>query len=53
MLKLVDSADPKPLDLQLVLENYATREIREMKDWLIRLPRIRLHFAPNNSLTGV
>lgn len=48
-LKLIDAAVPKDMDLLLVLDNYATRKTPKVKEWLIRHPRLHLHFTPTNS----
>jgi transposase len=48
-LKLIDGAVPKDLDLHLVLDNYATRKTPEIKAWLLKHPRFRLHFTPTSS----
>ncbi len=34
------------LDVHLVLDNYATHKIPEIKRWLLRHPRFHLHFTP-------
>jgi transposase len=48
-LKLIDAAVPKDLDLHLVLDSYATHKTPEVKAWLLRHPRFRLHFTPTSS----
>jgi transposase len=48
-LKLIDAAVPKDLDLHLILDNYATHKTPEVKKWLLRHPRFRLHFTPTSS----
>jgi transposase len=49
VLKLIDAAVPKGLDLHLVLDNYAAHKTPAIKDWLVRHPRFRLHFTPTSS----
>jgi transposase len=48
-LKLIDAAVPQELNLQLVLDNYATHKTPKVKEWLIRHPRFHLHFTPTSS----
>jgi transposase len=48
-LKLIDDAVPKGLDLHLVLDNYATHKTPEIRKWLLRHPRFRLHVTPASS----
>jgi transposase len=48
-LKLIDGAVPKDLDLHLVLDNYATHKTPEIQKWLLRHPRVHLHFTPTSS----
>jgi hypothetical protein len=48
-LKVIDAAVPEDLDLQLVLDNYATHKTAAIKDWLLKHPRFRLHFTPASS----
>jgi transposase len=48
-LKVIDKAVPKDLDLHLVLDNYATHKTPEIKAWLLKHPRFRLHFTPTSS----
>jgi transposase len=48
-LKLIDDAVPKDLDLHLVLDNYAAHKTPEIRKWLLRHQRFRLHFTPTSS----
>lgn len=48
-LKLIDAVVPKNLDLHLVLDNYATHKTPEVKAWLLKHPRFRLHFTPTSA----
>ena len=48
-LKLIDQAVPDELDLQVVLDNYATHKTPEIHKWLLRHPRFHLHFTPTSS----
>ena len=48
-LKEVDKATAKDLDLHLVLDNYATHKTPAVKDWLLKHPRVVLHFTPTSA----
>ncbi len=48
-LKLIDDAEPKDLDLHLILDNCATHKTPEIHKWLLRHPRFHLHFTPTSS----
>jgi transposase len=48
-LREVDRATPKPLDLHLVVDNYATHKHPKVKAWLARHPRFQLHFTPTSA----
>ena len=45
----IDRAVRKPRDVHLVLDNYATHKTPEVKAWLSRHLRIRLHFTPTSA----
>ena len=47
-LKQVDRATPEGLDLHVVLDNYATHKHPNVKVWLERHPRFKLHFIPTS-----
>jgi transposase len=49
LLKFIDAAVPKGLDLHLVLDNYATSKTPEIHTWLLRHPRFHRHFTPISS----
>jgi hypothetical protein len=38
----------KHLDLHLVLDNYGTHKTAEVKAWLAKHPRFKLHFTPTS-----
>ena len=42
----IDRAVRKPRDIHLVLDNYATHKTPEVRDWLDKHPRFKLHFTP-------
>jgi transposase len=48
-LKKIDKETPKELDLHLILDNYATHKKEEVKKWLEKHPRMKLHFIPTSS----
>ncbi len=48
-LKTVDKQAPKQLALHLIVDNYATHTHKNVKAWLKRNPRVRLHFIPTSS----
>jgi transposase len=39
----------KHLDLHLVLDNYGTHKTAEVKAWLAKHPRFKLHFTPTSA----
>jgi transposase len=49
LLKLIDAAVPKDLDLHLVLDNYATHKTSAINQWLLKHPRFHLHLTPTGS----
>jgi len=44
-LRRIDRAVLKPRDVHLVLDNYATHKTPEVKTWLEKHPRFKLHFT--------
>jgi len=48
-LRRIDRAVLKPRDVHLVLDNYATHKTQEVKAWLARHPRFKLHFTPTSA----
>jgi len=48
-LKEVDAVTPRDLELHLVLDNYATHKTAAVKAWLLRHPRVVLHFTPTSA----
>jgi transposase len=48
-LARIDKAVPAGLDVHLVCDNYATRSTPEIRAWLARHPRFRVHFTPTGS----
>ena len=48
-LRRIDRAVLKPRDVHLVLDNYATHKTPEVKAWLSRHPRFKLHFTPTSA----
>ena len=45
-LKTIDKATPAEVDLNLVLDNYATHKTPAIHQWLVKHPRFHLHFTP-------
>jgi len=48
-LRQIDRAVKKPRDIHLVLDNYATHKTPEVRAWLSRHPRFKLHFTPTSA----
>jgi transposase len=48
-LKKIDRCVKKYLDLHLVLDNYGTHKTPEVKAWLAKHPRFKLHFTPTSA----
>jgi transposase len=48
-LRKLDREFPKGLDLHLILDNYGTHKTPEVKAWLKKHPRFKLHFTPTSS----
>jgi transposase len=48
-LAAIDKAVPADLDVHLVCDNYATHNTPEIRTWLARRPRFRVHFTPTGS----
>ena len=48
-LKQLDRETPNDLDLHLIIDNYATHKQANVKAWLERHPRFRIHFTPTGS----
>lgn len=45
----IDKNVPNELDIHLVLDNYATHKTRLIQEWLLKRPRIHLHFTPTSA----
>jgi transposase len=48
-LKQIDQAIPAHLDLHLILDNSSTHSTPEVKAFLQRRPRFKLHFTPTSA----
>ena len=48
-LRAIDRAVPKPLDVHLIADNYATHKHPKVKAWLARHPRFHMHFTPTSA----
>ena len=47
-LQIIDRTVAKGLDLHLICDNYATHKTPEVKAWLAKHPRFKLHFTPTS-----
>jgi transposase len=48
-LKLIDQQSPADLDIHIIADNYATHKHPQVKKWLGRHPRFRMHYTPTSS----
>jgi transposase len=48
-LKTIDREVPNGLNVHLILDNYATHNHPNVKQWLAKQPRFELHFTPTSS----
>jgi transposase len=48
-LKTIDANVPQDLDLHLILDNHGTHKTPTIKRWLLRHPRVHLHFTPTGA----
>ena len=48
-LKRIDRCVKKHLDIHLVLDNYGTHKTPEVKTWLAKHRRFKLHFTPTSA----
>lgn len=48
-LQTVERATPAELDLHLVLDKASTHKSPIIQRWLLRHPRVHLHFTPTSS----
>ena len=48
-LKRIDRCVKRHLDIHLVLDNYGTHKTPEVKAWLAKHPRFKLHFTPTSA----
>jgi len=48
-LKEIDARMPKDLDIHIIMDNYATHKTKEVKAWLARRPRYKIHFTPTSA----
>ena len=48
-LKLIDRIVKKHLDIHLVLDNYGTHKTPEVKAWLAKHGRFKMHFTPTSA----
>jgi len=48
-LKEIDTRVSSDLDIHIIMDNYATHKTKEVKAWLARRPRYRVHFTPTSA----
>ena len=48
-LKTINRTVARHLDLHLIVDNYTTHKTREVRAWLAKHPRFKLHFIPTSS----
>lgn len=48
-LKQIDKQTPPDRELHLIVDNYATHKHADVKTWLAKHPRIRIHFTPTSA----
>jgi len=48
-LNQIERTVPAPLEIHLVLDNYATHKTPKVAAWLKKRPRYHLHFTPTSS----
>ena len=48
-LETIDAAVPVELELHLILDNYATHKTSAIRRWLLRHPRVHVHFTPTSA----
>jgi transposase len=48
-LKQLDRRVDKELDLEVIVDNYATHKHPAVEEWLAKHPRVHLHFTPTSS----
>ena len=48
-LDTVDANTPPELDLHLILDNSATHKTESIKRWVLKHPRVHLHFTPTST----
>ena len=48
-LGTIDASVPARLDVHLILDNYGTHKTPSIRRWLVRHPRLHLHFTPTSA----
>lgn len=48
-LRTIDTSVPRKLQIHLIVDNYGTHTHPQVKAWLAKHPRLRLHFTPTSS----
>jgi len=49
LLKRLERETPRGLDLEVIVDNYATHKHPDVTAWLAKHPRVHLHFTPTSS----
>ena len=47
-LKQIESETPSGLHLHLIVDNYSTHKHPRVRNWLVRHPRVHVHFTPTS-----
>jgi transposase len=48
-LATIDAQVPEPLDVHLIMDNYATHKTPDIRRWLVKRPRFHVHFTPTSA----
>lgn len=48
-LKKINKETPKNLDLHLIVDNYGSHKTPQVKQWLSKHPRYKMHFTPTSA----
>jgi transposase len=48
-LRKIEAGVPEPLEVHLILDNYATHKHPKVLGWLAKRPRFKLHFTPTSA----
>ena len=48
-LREIDEIVPADLDAHLVMDNYSTHKVEQIRRWLARRPRYHVHYTPTSA----